>query len=66
MKLMQEQGIKADWCITDPPYGIGVGSMGYTQGVAMVGKALAQRRDYSNQGNWDAQKIGGGVVRTYV
>lgn len=22
MKLMLEQGIKADWCITDPPYGV--------------------------------------------
>ena len=24
MKLMQTQGLKADWCITDPPYGIGI------------------------------------------
>ena len=24
MRLMKEQGIKADWCITDPPYGIGI------------------------------------------
>lgn len=23
MRQMQQQGIKADWCITDPPYGIG-------------------------------------------
>lgn len=23
MRLMKEQGIVADWCITDPPYGIG-------------------------------------------
>ena len=22
MKLMKEQGLKADWCITDPPYGL--------------------------------------------
>lgn len=53
MKQMAEQGIKADWAICDPPYGIGVGSMPYTNGVERVGKALAKRKDYSNTGNWD-------------
>lgn len=58
MHEMEKQGIKADWVITDPPYGIGVGSLAYTNGVAMVGNALAKRRDYSHTGNWDNQKIG--------
>lgn len=62
MKLMQEQGLKADWCITDPPYGIGVGSLAYTNGVAMVGNALAKRRDYSNTGDWDNVRIGGDII----
>lgn len=57
MKEMVEKGIKVDWCITDPPYGIGVGSMPYTNGVAMVGNALAKRRDYSQTGEWDNQRI---------
>lgn len=57
MRLMKEQAIKADWCITDPPYGIGVGSMAYTNGVEMVGKALAKRRDYSTTGEWDNKRI---------
>lgn len=57
MQLMKEQGLKADWCITDPPYGIGVGSMAYTNGVAMVGNALAARRDYSKTGQWDNIRI---------
>lgn len=57
MKEMIKQGIVVDWCITDPPYGIGVGSMPYTNGVAMVGNALAKRRDYSQTGEWDNQRI---------
>lgn len=60
MQAMKEQGIKADWCITDPPYGIGVGSLAYTNGVSMVGNALAKRRDYSKTGEWDNTRIGGG------
>ena len=38
--------------IVDPPYGIGVGTMAYTNGVAMVGNALAKRKDYRHS-NWD-------------
>lgn len=59
MQLMKEQGIKADWCITDPPYGIGVGTMTYTNGVAIAGKAAATRRDYTWEDNlWDNERIG--------
>lgn len=42
-----------DLAIVDPPYGIGVGSMSYTNGVQIVGKALAKRRDYSGHSEWD-------------
>lgn len=50
-------GVVVDWLITDPPYGIGVGSMPYTNGVKRVGKAAANRRDYSNTGDWDNQRL---------
>lgn len=40
--------------IVDPPYGIGVGSMQYTQGVERVGKAKASRRDYRHS-EWDVR-----------
>ena len=57
MQQMKKDKIVVDWVITDPPYGIGVGSMPYTNGFQMVGKALAKRRDYSNTGDWDNSKI---------
>ena len=59
MKLMVEQGIKADWCITDPPYGINIGAMHYTKGDTKIG--VATRRDYRNTGEWDAERVGGGI-----
>lgn len=43
-----------DLAIVDPPYGIGVGSMDYTQGAKMVGKELAVRRDYTHS-EWDVR-----------
>lgn len=42
-----------DLAIVDPPYGIGVGSLAYTNGVARVGNALANRRDYRHPRQWD-------------
>lgn len=61
MKLMQEQGLKADWCITDPPYGIGIDKMSFTQsGAKIIGKAT--RRDYTSIGSWDSVRIGSGII----
>lgn len=59
MKEMVKQGIVVDWLITDPPYGIGIGTMAYTNGISIVGKTgLAKRRDYSrNEKQWDNQRI---------
>lgn len=42
-----------DLAIVDPPYGIGVGSMTYAKGVAIAGDALAKRRDYRINDEWD-------------
>jgi site-specific DNA-methyltransferase (adenine-specific) len=41
--------------ITDPPYGIGIGTMNYTTSGAVRthGHAAAKRRDYRSKGNWD-------------
>lgn len=59
MKEMIKQGIKVDWCITDPPYGINIGSMAYTkQGAVRNGKAKALTRDYSDTNrDWDSKGI---------
>ena len=51
MREMLEQGMRADWLITDPPYGIGWTKM--TGG----GSRLARTRDYV-KGQWDDQRIG--------
>jgi site-specific DNA-methyltransferase (adenine-specific) len=53
---MKEQGLKADWLITDPPYGINVSSMHYTKG-GQFGKSKATKKDYSNCFNFDATRV---------
>ena len=65
MRLMKEQGLKADWCITDPPYGIGIEKMNFTQsGAKIIGKAT--RKDYSNIGDWDSERIGGAYLTSFL
>lgn len=56
MREMERGGVIADWLITDPPYGIGIEKMSFTQsGAQKIGKAV--RRDYSHIGKWDSQRI---------
>lgn len=53
MREMVRQGIKADWCITDPPYGIGEdGKKNHSRGTkrAPAKHFLAK--------SWDKQRIG--------
>lgn len=59
IELMQEmikQNIKADWLIADPPYGINIDKMGYTNGESKKGQ-LANVNDYSLTGNWDNNRL---------
>lgn len=56
MRIMKEQGIKADWCITDPPYGIGVGKKTCIYDGKKYGKSKAHKKEY-NEKDWDKQRI---------
>lgn len=60
MELMLEQGIKADWVITDPPYGIGADKKRAEAAKYKNGQAKAQNRDYGYFA-WDSERIGGGT-----
>lgn len=60
MRFMQGQGIKADWCIADPPYGIGIEKMSFTHGGNKIYNSKCKRRDYSQMEEWDKARIGGG------
>ena len=48
MKLMQTQGLKADWCITDPPYGIGIDG----QKLYINKNPKHNRKEFEHKG-WD-------------
>ena len=61
MRLMKEQGLKADWCITDPPYGIGIEKMSFTRGGDKIYNSKAKRNDYSSMSDWDSKRIGCGI-----
>ena len=54
MMKMKCENIKADWCITDPPYGIGIEKMSFTDKIY---NSKCKRKDYSQIGNWDSQRI---------
>lgn len=59
MQAMKAQGIKADWCITDPPYGISADEGLAKKSGTQFGKAKAKSRTYKKT-DWDKVRIGGG------
>lgn len=63
MNIMRSQGLKADWCITDPPYGIGYDKLANNRGGKQFGIAVAAKRTYSATG-WDDNRVGGGAYST--
>lgn len=58
MELMLQQGLKADWCITDPPYGISADEGLAKKSGTQFGKAKAKSRTYKKT-DWDKVRIGG-------
>ena len=49
MRLMKEQGIKADWCITDPPYGISVNNN--------IGRRKGNIKSEYKKAYWDKERL---------
>lgn len=56
MRAMQKQGIKADWAICDPPYGIRYDKKTIQKNGKKQGKSLVCRRVYKKS-EWDSQRI---------
>ena len=61
MKLMQEQGLKADWCITDPPYGINFDNIYESRGGTQAKSEATAKRFYKAK-NWDNVRIEGNII----
>ena len=49
MRLMKEQGIKADWIITDPPYGISVNNN--------MGRRKGDAKSEYKKAYWDKERL---------
>lgn len=61
MRLMKEQGIIADWCITDPPYGIGEdGGSNHNRGNTGNHTSAVAAPTLFTPKDWDKERIGGG------
>lgn len=56
MQEMKAQGIKADWLITDPPYGISFASDYALRGGEQNGKTLCPKKQYLYK-DWDDKRI---------
>lgn len=56
MREMIREGVKADWCITDPPYGINYAAMISKGNGTQYRAAVAPKMFYAEK-KWDNQRI---------
>ena len=56
MREMIREGVKADWCITDPPYGINYAAMVSKGNGTQYGVAATPKNVYAEK-KWDNQRI---------
>ena len=56
MMQMQAQGLKADWCVADPPYGIRADKQMCKRNGERYGKGLTACKIYNNAG-WDNERV---------
>ena len=67
MKLMQTQGLKADWCITDPPYGINFDNIYESRGGTQAKTEATAKRFYKAKNcNEDSIGIGLSLAKTII
>ena len=56
MREMIREGVKADWCITDPPYGINYTAIASKGNGKQNGASATPKNVYAEK-NWDNQRI---------